>query len=76
MKYIIRLANWLPDSQHLLMTIDTTNGKNSIEILNTTSGELQLYAERNGIGRKPIWIDSLQTVIYPTTIKMEIKSFG
>ena len=63
----INLANWLPDSQHLLSIIDSQNGKQAVEILDTNSGETRIYGNRGNTGGKPVWIDSLQAVIYPSS---------
>jgi hypothetical protein len=64
--HAIHLANWLPDSQRLLAVIDSHDGAQAVEILDTRSGATRLYGYRGDTGGKPIWINSLQAVIYPS----------
>lgn len=63
----IGIADWLPDGQRLLITRDIpgTNCQ-TIETFNAHTGEIQVYAQREGANGKPIWLSELRGVAYST----------
>ena len=65
----VGIAGWLPDGESLLLTRETTYGKQIIETFNTISGESHIYAERHFAGGKPIWIEELNAVAFTTFVQ-------
>jgi WD40 repeat protein len=65
----IGIAGWLPDGQRLLITRDIPGtNRQAIETFNIRTGELSVYAERNGSNGKPIWLLALNAVAYSTLV--------
>jgi hypothetical protein len=73
----IFIADWLPDNNRLLImrNIPLSNLER-IETLDTRTGEVQLYAERDGHNGKPVWLPAIQGVAYshglPHTLELRI----
>jgi hypothetical protein len=65
----VGIADWLPDGESLLLTRETTYGKQIIETFNIISGESHIYAERHYAGGKPIWIEELNAVAFTTFVQ-------
>ncbi len=62
----IGIVEWLPDSQQVLMTQDSRiNNQQTIEIFDTQTGNIQVYATRTRISQSPSWLPELKAVIYP-----------
>lgn len=65
----IGIAGWLSDGQRLLITRDIPGtNRQAIETFNIRTGELSVYAERNGSNGKPIWLPALNAVAYSTLV--------
>jgi WD40 repeat protein len=65
----IGIAGWLPDGQQLLITRDIPDtNRNSIDLFNVRTGELNTYAERDGSSGKPVWLPALRAVAYITLV--------
>jgi len=63
----IGIAGWLPDGERLLITRDIPGtNRQSIETFNTRTGEIQVYAQREGANGKPVWLLTLGAVAYTT----------
>lgn len=59
----IEIIEWLPDNQHLLVHVrDQT--KQSIEVLDITTGETEVYAEGLENARNIHWLPNEQAVVY------------
>ncbi|MDQ7029179.1 MAG: hypothetical protein Q9O62_05060 [Ardenticatenia bacterium] len=66
----VGIAGWLPEHQQLLITRDIPGtNRNSIDVLNTRTGELRSYAEREGYNGKPVWLPTLRAVAYITLVE-------
>ncbi len=66
----IGIAGWLPDGERLLITRDIPGtNRQSIETFNTRTGEIQVYAQREGANGKPVWLPTLRAVAYITLIE-------
>jgi len=51
----VGIAGWLPDGERLLITRDIPGtNRQSIETFNTRTGEIQIYAQREGANGKGI----------------------
>lgn len=65
------LVEWLPDNQQLLMTElsdETEMGKpqiETIELYNSATGEIKVYATRTYTDGLPAWQPELNAVVYP-----------
>ncbi len=68
-KTAVGIAGWLPDGERLLITRSIGNGRETIETLDTRTGETVVYAERGGSAGKPIWIDDLNAVAFASSEK-------
>ena len=65
----IGITGWLPDGQRLLITRDIPDTNHqTIEAFDIRTGELHVYAERNGSNGKPIWLLALNGVAYSTLV--------
>jgi len=63
----IGIASWLPDGQRLLITRDIPSAnRQTIETLNIRTGEIQVYAQREGANGKPVWLSGPGGVAYST----------
>lgn len=67
------IVEWLPDNQQVLVTQDLNNArengqptKQSIELYNPETGDVQVYAIRYRIQEPPLWHPELRAVVYPT----------
>ena len=65
----IGIASWLPDSERLLITRQSQNGRQTIETINYRTGETKIYAEREGENGKPIWLSELDAIAYATDVQ-------
>ena len=65
----IGIASWLPDSERLLITRQSQNGRQIIETINYHTGETKIYAEREGENGKPIWLSELDAIAYATAVQ-------
>jgi len=73
----IAIADWLPDNNRLLlMRGSLTSNIERIETFDIRTGEVQLYAERNGHNGKAVWLPAVQGVAYshglPNTLELRI----
>lgn len=65
----IGIAGWLPDGQQLLITRDVPGtNRNTIDVMDTHTGELRTYAEREGSSGKPVWLPALKAIAYLTLV--------
>jgi hypothetical protein len=70
---LYEIAEWLPDSQQILMTEQLRNVKvaegashqERIELFNPTKGTTKVYAIRPITHENPVWFPGLNSVIYP-----------
>jgi hypothetical protein len=65
---IYNIAEWLPDSQRVLITEELRNnpkGLDSIELYNPETGEVEGYAIRTITQELPAWQPELNAVVYP-----------
>ena len=63
----IGIASWLPNGQRLLIARDIpSTNRQTIETLNIRTGEIQVYAQREGANGKPAWLSGLGDVAYST----------
>ncbi len=60
----LSIADWLSDSQRLLIMRQLPQNRERIEAFDIRSGEVRVYAERLGIGPKPTWLPAIQGVAY------------
>lgn len=69
----IILVGWLPDSQRVLLTHDNHRDvqRQSIELFNPNTGEIQVFAERRISQLLPVWLESLKAVVYPEMIVLD-----
>jgi hypothetical protein len=73
----IAIADWLPDNNRLLLMRESlTSNIERIETFDIHTGEVQLYAERDGHNGKPVWLPAIQGVAYshslPHTLELRI----
>jgi hypothetical protein len=70
---LFEIAEWLPDNQQVLMTeqlrnvqvAEGTSHQERIELFDPTRGTSKLYAVRALTHENPVWIPSLNVVVYP-----------
>ncbi|WP_423226207.1 hypothetical protein [Candidatus Amarolinea aalborgensis] len=61
----IGIVGWLPDGRQLLITRDVAGtNRQSIDVFDVQTGELSIYAEREGSNRKPVWLPALKALAY------------
>lgn len=61
----IGIADWLPDSQRLLITRRIPGQpREYVETFNVQTGELQRYGERRSLDAKPIWLTAERAVAF------------
>ncbi len=65
----IGIAGWPPDNQRLLITRDVPGtNRQAIEAFNVRTGEVRVYAQREGANGKPLWLSGLDGVAYSTLV--------
>jgi hypothetical protein len=62
-KPAIEIIEWLPDNQHLLLHI-RNQPKQSIETLDTTTGQTQVYADNLQNARQIHWVAGENAIVY------------
>lgn len=61
----IGIAGWLPDSQRLLLTVQQPDTiTESIETINVTNGQREVYAQRRFLPVLPLWLDTRRQVAF------------
>ncbi|MCS7016821.1 MAG: hypothetical protein NZM42_11975 [Gemmatales bacterium] len=61
----IGIAGWLPDGQHLLITRQIPGQpRESVEVFDMRTGEVQRYGERHSLPGKPVWLAAHQAVAF------------
>lgn len=62
---VMDIAGWLPDNQRLLITRGIPEmPRQTIETLDTMTGERRVYAESQYPARRPFWLPDAQAVVY------------
>lgn len=68
----IGIAGWLSDGQRLLITRDVPGtNRQSVDVFDVQTGELSIYAERDGSSGKPVWLPDLKAVAFLTLVAEE-----
>jgi len=69
----LNLYQWLPDNQRVLIGQESnTDHSQSIDVLNSQTGEIQNYGNRvHAFTAPPVWVQGLNAVVYPNTFSTD-----